>query len=239
VLVVLGDAPRDLYAELHGARAEVAAVEAAWKSRGIEVSLWIESGPAGPVHALVSTAFDAVHLSGNSATDWLPKASATDARQHPLTGLVIGAADVLTPQDLLLHEQPPEVVTLASDRLGQWAPQLRRGGVRLVLACENLLHDGPASAFSRASMGRWRLAALRPAPCRRRATPRRAMTPMACWLPSTCIATAMPICYGPSRSPHRRHPRPRVGGQRQNRPLQAHASAWRPPTLISCCFGAA
>ena len=96
----------------------------------------------------VTKAFDVVHLADHSATDWMPKAGNPDgAKQSPLSGVVIGAAAVLSAQDLLLQDTPPYLVTLGSDILGGWGPTLRQGGVQVVVSCQRGMHDEPAHHF--------------------------------------------------------------------------------------------
>lgn len=147
-LVLLGEAPGELFPELPAARAEVQAVAGQLEGLGLEVTKLFELHETSVVLALAGLAFDVVHLSGHSANDWMPKAGpAGEAPPQPLNGLVIGAAAVVSAQDLLLHDRPPTLVTLASDRLGHWVAPLRRAGVHVVLCCDTGLHDEPARSF--------------------------------------------------------------------------------------------
>ncbi|WP_213959968.1 CHAT domain-containing protein [Variovorax sp. dw_954] len=150
-LVMLGGTAGPLLPDLPGARAEVAKVADALEGAGFTVDRLVEPAPSDALRVLALGDHRVLHLGGHSVSNWLPDtpgaATADAAERRPLSGLVIGERTVLTAHELLLSDEPPELVTLGTDRIAHWAPVLRAGGSEAVIAAHEPVDDNGALLF--------------------------------------------------------------------------------------------
>ncbi|RQP22190.1 SAV_2336 N-terminal domain-related protein [Piscinibacter terrae] len=135
LMLVIGD-PAGTQPDLPAAQDEATEVAGLLHlfSRTHEIRTDLRSSLGDPRSLLRREPFRLLFLSGHGVRRVGPSGDAQ-------VGLQFGQADLLTVDDILVHQQPPEMVVLAGNYLADMATQLLHRGVSIVLAPVDAVDD--------------------------------------------------------------------------------------------------
>lgn len=172
---VVGNPRTGRFPSLPGAEREAESVVRVLRRLGLAVTPQIRSDSASILAGLHATAYRILHLAGHGVHQYLPPAAAGAPPPKPVSGMIIGDGEFLTPAMVRQMRRVPEFVFVncchlaRTDAAGAPRPDDRhrlaanlaaefiRMGVRAVIAAGWAVDDGAASTFA-ASFYEWFLA---------------------------------------------------------------------------------